>query len=153
MRCLRDQHECCGDVRIVTVPLVQCWHARVTFFNCDVTIRHVTACNFSPKKSVLSVEIFFQNCGGKNLHSEQKWYHRVSNTSNHGERFLLLCTSYRSIYVPCFISENVKKRLTPLDITAVVGATRLQESFRLVVNLRRHMDLFGVFKCWAFLPP
>ena len=39
------------------------------------------------------------------------------------------------------MAENVKKRLTLLDITAVVGATRLQESFRLVVNLRRRMDL------------
>ena len=36
------------------------------------------------------------------------------------------------------MAENLKKRL---DITAVVGATRLQESFRLVVNLRCCMDL------------
>ena len=111
----------------------------------------MTACDFSPKKSVLSVEIFFQNRGGKNLHSEhRKWYHRVSNGSNHGERFLLLCTSYRSIYVPCFMAENVKKRLTPLVITAVVGATRLQESFRLVVNLRRRMDLLACLKAGIF---
>ena len=39
------------------------------------------------------------------------------------------------------MAENVKKQLTPLDITAVVGATRMQESFRLVVYLRRCMDL------------
>ena len=89
----------------------------------------------SVPRSVLSVEIFFQNHGGKN---------RVSNSSNHGESFLLLCTLYRSIYVRCFMAENVNKWLTPLDITAVVGATRLQESFRLVVNLRGRMDLFHV---------
>ena len=34
----------------------------------------------------------------------------------------------------------------PLDITAVVGARRLQESFRLVVNLRICMDLFACSK-------
>ena len=46
--------------------------------------------------------------------------------------------------------ENMKKRLTPLDITAVVGATRLQESFRLVVNLRRCMDLLACSKAGIF---
>ena len=43
------------------------------------------------------------------------------------------------------MAENVKKRLTPL-----VGATRLQESFRLVVNLRRRMDLLACSKAGIF---
>ena len=69
---------------------------------------------------------------------------------------MLLCSSYRSIYVPYFMAKNVRKWLTPLDITAVVGATRLQESFRLVVNLRRHMDLVcskaGIFTTASTVP-
>ena len=48
------------------------------------------------------------------------------------------------------MAENVNKRLTPLDITAVVGATRLQESFRLVANLRRRMDLLACSKAGIF---
>ena len=45
------------------------------------------------------------------------------------------------------MAENVKKGL---DITAMVGATRLQESFRLVVNLRRCMDLLACAKAGTF---
>ena len=48
------------------------------------------------------------------------------------------------------MAENVKKWLTTLDITAVVGATRLQESFRLVVNLRHRMDLLACSKAGIF---
>ena len=48
------------------------------------------------------------------------------------------------------MAENVKIRLTPLDITAMVEATRLQESFRLVVNLRRRMDLLACSKAGIF---
>ena len=48
------------------------------------------------------------------------------------------------------MAENVKKQLTPLDITAVVGATRMQESFRLVVNLRCCMDLLVCSKAGIF---
>ena len=48
------------------------------------------------------------------------------------------------------MAENVKKQLTHLDISAVVGATRLQESFRLVVNLRRCMDLLVCAKAGIF---
>ena len=48
------------------------------------------------------------------------------------------------------MAKNMGKRLTPLDITAVVGATRLQESFRLVVNLIRRMDLLACSKANIF---
>ena len=48
------------------------------------------------------------------------------------------------------MAESMKKWLNPLDITAVVGATRLQESFRLVVNLRRCMDLLACSKAGIF---
>ena len=44
------------------------------------------------------------------------------------------------------MSKNMEKRLTPLDIIAVVRATRLQKSFSLVVNLRRRMELLACSK-------
>ena len=48
------------------------------------------------------------------------------------------------------MAEKVKKQLTPLDIIAVVGATSLEESFRLVENLRRRMDLLAFSKDGIF---
>ena len=60
------------------------------------------------------VEIFFQNCGGENLHSEG-WQqcHGVPNSTNHSESFLDLCTIYVSSYAYVFWLETLKKDVTP----------------------------------------
>ena len=49
----------------------------LTKLNDDVfecTDFHAAACDYSLKKNGIRVEILFQNCGGKNLDSEQQQY-------------------------------------------------------------------------------
>ena len=60
MCCLGDQHEFCGDFRFVRVPRVQCLLCKSAFSTVYITIKHMTACDFSLQKSVHPVEIFFQ---------------------------------------------------------------------------------------------
>ena len=116
----------------------------------DSFVEYVTACDCSLKKRDARAEMFFQNRGGKNLDSKQRQqYHRVPNSPNRDERFLELCTFYCLSYVRCFVDGDLRKQRKPLDITAVLWATGLQESFTALMYLRSHLNLFFVFSTVA----
>ena len=47
-------------------------YARIRERCSDSFAEHVTACDCSLKRRDAQLEIFFQNCSGKNLHSKQR---------------------------------------------------------------------------------
>ena len=68
-------------------------------------------------------------------------------SQNHGERFLELCTFYRSSYVPCLVAGDLGKgsKLTP-GLNSHALSYQAPGIFQVVIEPKELFELTGVFR-------